>query len=1024
MKTFQTMASAIQSTVTVIAFIILFNTATLFNSYKGVSADTLVPHWFKDTDQPSITNIKQDSNDLVIVTTLDGELHGIQKSTGIKVWTTSLGWGPLVHVSTSTTTDSVCSSKHCNAMDHSHENADASVSDTINQHNGHEESAIRPVPAYSNVKACNGFIIKSSGISDMFLFTSSDGIEKFRLSLKDVVDQRPSFVYRNYAFTSSKYSQIIALDPFTGSIYQTLDSQSGSNSLPNRIPSNALYLTCTKYSLSIFDQQSFKMLGNVSFSEFGTATMPGSDVNDEYDDEGFIDGGSDSSTTNPKPLQIQVDADGFLLIENQSSDTSDTVETKFKTQPVSVFQISTGKSGDTHISKVSLPLPHSYHNRISPGLKKSGNESPDKHHFDNVDDLNDIISDNHQDQYDGYALDQPSSAKSDDKDLDCTLESNFARCFNVHDGKFSNASSSTHLFQFLLFSGITTAIGLIAAAYIFHKQYLNLIAGIWSYTSTHRQSLSSSIPDSLINSLKDVSNSTDSNTQSSSTYVALDDLGFTISKSSELHKAGAILDSISDNRDDDALLAGDETSSNPAEYEHYPLSETSSKSSSWSISQANPSALKVLSVSDTILGYGSHGTIVYKGQFEGREVAIKRLLVDFYEIADHEVKILQESDHHPNVVRYYYREKCDGFMYIALELCSATLQDIIERCSIPQYDEMRRQLKPNHLLREIMAGVQHLHSMKIVHRDLKPQNILISKSNSKKSLKPRILISDFGLGKRLADDQSSFHNTAGFGGGTVGWRAPECLLELANSVGSKNQDSIAGIASMSTQDSLIRITRSMDIFSVGCIFFYILTQGGHPFGDKFVRESNVLRGNYRLDALDALKHESLLAKDMIKRMIAKDPSKRPDAVSLMFHPYFWTSTQKLAFMQELSDRIEIESRDPPSALIKHLERGTTKITGGDWCRRFTRNVMDDLRLRRRYDGSSVQDLLRAVRNTKHHYQELSIESRNSLGVLTEEFVVNLESKFPGLLLHCFNLVTDSKALRNDPTLMSYLTPIG
>ncbi|KAJ1339585.1 hypothetical protein BSLG_005832 [Batrachochytrium salamandrivorans] len=101
-------------------------------------------------------------------------------------------------------------------------------------------------------------------------------------------------------------------------------------------------------------------------------------------------------------------------------------------------------------------------------------------------------------------------------------------------------------------------------------------------------------------------------------------------------------------------LLGDETSSNPAEYEHYPLSETSSKSSSWSISQANPSALKVLSVSDTIFGYGSCGTI-------------------------------------------------------ALELCSATLQDIIERCSIPQYDEMRRQLKPNHLLREIMAGVQHLH---------------------------------------------------------------------------------------------------------------------------------------------------------------------------------------------------------------------------------------------------------------------------------------------------------------------------
>lgn len=57
----------------------------------------------------------------------------------------------------------------------------------------------------------------------------------------------------------------------------------------------------------------------------------------------------------------------------------------------------------------------------------------------------------------------------------------------------------------------------------------------------------------------------------------------------------------------------------------------------------------------TLLGYGSHGTVVYKGEFDGRQVAVKRLLIDFYDIAFHEVKLLQESDDHPNVVRYFYK---------------------------------------------------------------------------------------------------------------------------------------------------------------------------------------------------------------------------------------------------------------------------------------------------------------------------------------------------------------------------------
>lgn len=48
------------------------------------------------------------------------------------------------------------------------------------------------------------------------------------------------------------------------------------------------------------------------------------------------------------------------------------------------------------------------------------------------------------------------------------------------------------------------------------------------------------------------------------------------------------------------------------------------------------------------LGIGSNGTTVYAGTFDGRDVAVKRMLVQFYEIASHETRLLRESDDHPN----------------------------------------------------------------------------------------------------------------------------------------------------------------------------------------------------------------------------------------------------------------------------------------------------------------------------------------------------------------------------------------
>lgn len=69
-----------------------------------------------------------------------------------------------------------------------------------------------------------------------------------------------------------------------------------------------------------------------------------------------------------------------------------------------------------------------------------------------------------------------------------------------------------------------------------------------------------------------------------------------------------------------------------------------------------------------------------RGQFEGRNVAVKRLLPECFHLVDREVRLLQESDEHPHVVRYFCTEKDRQFHYIAIELCSATLQEVSAQC--------------------------------------------------------------------------------------------------------------------------------------------------------------------------------------------------------------------------------------------------------------------------------------------------------------------------------------------------------
>ncbi|KAI0731574.1 kinase-like domain-containing protein [Irpex lacteus] len=449
-----------------------------------------------------------------------------------------------------------------------------------------------------------------------------------------------------------------------------------------------------------------------------------------------------------------------------------------------------------------------------------------------------------------------------------------------------------------------------------------------------------------------------------------------------------------------------------------------------------PSASLV--VSEDILGFGSHGTVVFKGSLQGRAVAVKRLLRDFVTLASREVSVLQESDDHPNVIRYYYQESHANFLYIALELCPASLADVIERPDM--FREIVVAFEPKRALRQVTAGLRHLHGLKIIHRDIKPQNILISHAKPGANANGvagghRMLISDFGLCKKLEVDQTSFYPTAhgAMAAGTVGWRAPEILrgdvsLDSANSSGSLG--GVAGEESQSSRGSaygsdvgtptgrLTRLTKSVDVFALGCLYYYVLTNGGHPFGDRYERDVNILKGAKCLDGLERFGEEGSEAVDVITKMLSPEARERPDTSTCLLHPYFWDPGKRLNFLQEASDRFEIMCRDPRDPLLVELERGAFGVVGNDWNARLDKWFIETLGKYRKYDGKSVQDLMRALRNKKHHYQDLPDNVKRQVGSMPEGFLAYFTKHFPKLFLHVHQVIASSQ-LRTESQFRTY-----
>jgi serine/threonine-protein kinase/endoribonuclease IRE1 len=270
--------------------------------------------------------------------------------------------------------------------------------------------------------------------------------------------------------------------------------------------------------------------------------------------------------------------------------------------------------------------------------------------------------------------------------------------------------------------------------------------------------------------------------------------------------------------------------------------------------------------------------------------------------------------------------------------------------------------------------------------------------------------SSYGGGSILNESSLRTHSNGGqssiigIGPGSVGWQAPEVMaLRIPSDASAKSEGSIGPddpISDMSPIDvsPTARTSRSVDVFSLGCIFYSTLVPGSHPFGEWYEREANIMHNRPNIESLEVKSPE---AHDLVQAMLRRTPHSRPTAKQIRDHPFFWPPDRKLAFLCDFSDRLETEASTPSSddstSFLKKLltvERNASQIVGTSWDSNLDADLLNNVQRFRTYDPSSVRDLLRLIRNKHHHFDELPDRLKEAIGSKTGGMMGYFEVTFP------------------------------